>query len=239
MAAGSAGSSAGAEPAPDRRRLAPRPIRLTSASTDVHARLRSPAGVAVARSTSGSGHGSAPSDVAAARIDRMLRSESVVWLSTVARRRHAASRPDLVQLGRRDDPDREQAEREEGRRTCGRTRRRCSPSASPTTTSTSAWSRASPSCSTEPALDVLPAEPLRQVPGARWPRSGCRRDEFLATYSQVIRIRPTRFLPWHGRTAPASETGAVPLDRRLRDAIRHVAATVQRGRGHETSTGAA
>lgn len=51
-------------------------------------------------------------------------------------------------------------------------------------------------------------------------------DEFVATYSQVIRIVPTRFLPWHGRTAPASVTGHHPLDRRLADAVRRVAATL-------------
>jgi hypothetical protein len=49
-------------------------------------------------------------------------------------------------------------------------------------------------------------------------------DEFLATYSQVIRIRPTRYLPWRGRTAAASETGTMPLDRRVAAAVRRVAA---------------
>ena len=31
---------------------------------------------------------------------------------------------------------------------------------------------------------------------------GLDRAEFAATYSQVIRITPTRWLPWHGRTEP-------------------------------------
>ena len=36
--------------------------------------------------------------------------------------------------------------------------------------------------------------------------------EFVETYSQVIRITPTRFLPWHGRTAAASRPGSA-IDR--------------------------
>ena len=35
---------------------------------------------------------------------------------------------------------------------------------------------------------------------------GLTPDEFVATYSQPILIRPTRFLPWHGRSVPASAT---------------------------------
>src|SRR5687768_9832293 len=33
---------------------------------------------------------------------------------------------------------------------------------------------------------------------------GLDEDEYLDTYSQPILVTPTRFLPWHGRTAPAS-----------------------------------
>jgi PPOX class probable F420-dependent enzyme len=31
---------------------------------------------------------------------------------------------------------------------------------------------------------------------------GLTREEYLATYSQPLRIRPTRFLGWHGRSTP-------------------------------------
>ena len=56
---------------------------------------------------------------------------------------------------------------------------------------------------------------------------GLTPDEFLATYTQVIRIVPTRYLPWHGRTAPASTMPVAPsIDQRLAAAIRRVAATV-------------
>ena len=53
-----------------------------------------------------------------------------------------------------------------------------------------------------PAADVLPATHL-----AKYRRQltaiGLSPAEFLETYSQVIRIVPTRFLPWHGRTTPS------------------------------------
>ncbi|MEX1169793.1 MAG: pyridoxamine 5'-phosphate oxidase family protein [Chloroflexota bacterium] len=53
---------------------------------------------------------------------------------------------------------------------------------------------------------------------------GLSAEEYAATYSQVLRIRPIRHLRWHGRTIPASAVG--PLDRidaRVRTAIRLVA----------------
>jgi PPOX class probable F420-dependent enzyme len=37
---------------------------------------------------------------------------------------------------------------------------------------------------------------------------GLTREGYLATYSQPVRIRPTRFLGWHGRTTPRSERSA-------------------------------
>jgi hypothetical protein len=33
-------------------------------------------------------------------------------------------------------------------------------------------------------------------------------ETYLRDYSQPILIRPTRFLPWHGRTTPASAVAA-------------------------------
>jgi hypothetical protein len=56
---------------------------------------------------------------------------------------------------------------------------------------------------------------------------GLTPDEFLATYKQIIRIVPTRYLPWHGRTQPKSGQPDLPtIDRRLAAAIRRVASTV-------------
>ncbi|MEA2548637.1 MAG: hypothetical protein QOE42_1235 [Chloroflexota bacterium] len=74
-----------------------------------------------------------------------------------------------------------------------------------------------------PAATDLPAGHLAKY-RRQMAAIGLSADDFLATYSQVIRIRPTRYLRWHGRTAPASETGTMPLDRRVASAIRRVAA---------------
>ena len=58
---------------------------------------------------------------------------------------------------------------------------------------------------------------------------GLSGEEFAATYSQVIRIRPVRFLTWHGRTTPASLGGPVErIDPRWREAIRRVALGLDR-----------
>jgi PPOX class probable F420-dependent enzyme len=79
-----------------------------------------------------------------------------------------------------------------------------------------------------PASVVLPAGHLAKYHG-RMAEIGLGRDEFLATYSQIIRITPTRFLPWHGRTLPVSATTTPPMDRRLAAAIGRVAAGIARG----------
>lgn len=65
-----------------------------------------------------------------------------------------------------------------------------------------------------PAAEVLPASHLSKY-RAQMGRIGLTPDEFLTTYSQVIRIRPTRFLPWHGRTPRRAR-----LSRPDRDAAR-------------------
>jgi PPOX class probable F420-dependent enzyme len=73
----------------------------------------------------------------------------------------------------------------------------------------------------EPAAAVLPGAHLLKYRD-QMTRIGLGRDEFLATYSQVIRIRPTRFLPWRGRTVQVPETPAAarsPLTRRLAERL--------------------
>lgn len=65
--------------------------------------------------------------------------------------------------------------------------------------------------------------------GDRMAGIGLSADEFAATYSQVIRIRPVRYLSWHGRTMPASLGGPMErIDPRWRDAIRRVALGLDR-----------
>jgi PPOX class probable F420-dependent enzyme len=77
-----------------------------------------------------------------------------------------------------------------------------------------------------PAGDLLPASHLAKYRAAM-SSIGLTPEEFLATYTQVIRIVPTRYLPWHGRTEPASaRTESPSIDQRLAAAIRRVAATV-------------
>jgi PPOX class probable F420-dependent enzyme len=76
-----------------------------------------------------------------------------------------------------------------------------------------------------PAAAVLPAAHLAKY-RAQMAAIGLTQDEFLRTYSQVIRVRPTRFLPWHGRTQPVTAGDGMPLDRRLAAAVRRVAAGV-------------
>jgi PPOX class probable F420-dependent enzyme len=82
-----------------------------------------------------------------------------------------------------------------------------------------------------PAREALPTAHLTKY-ADRMAAIGLTPNEFLATYSQVIRIRPTRFLPWHGRTTPASATApGDAIDARLREAIRRVASGLERRRG--------
>ena len=89
-----------------------------------------------------------------------------------------------------------------------------------------ACSKGTRSSSRAPAGDLLPASHLAKYRAAM-SSIGLTPEEFLATYTQVIRIVPTRYLPWHGRTEPASARAEAPsIDQRLAAAIRRVAATV-------------
>ena len=54
----------------------------------------------------------------------------------------------------------------------------------------------------EPAAE-LPWAHLAKY-SARMAAMGLSPDQFVATYSQVIRITPTRTIPWHGRSTPRS-----------------------------------
>ncbi len=55
----------------------------------------------------------------------------------------------------------------------------------------------------QPTGEVLPAALLDKY-AERLASIGLSAEEYAATYSQVIRIVPEAFLPWHGRTAPLS-----------------------------------
>jgi PPOX class probable F420-dependent enzyme len=51
--------------------------------------------------------------------------------------------------------------------------------------------------------ELLPAGHLEKY-AAQLAELGLSADEYCETYSQPILIRPTKFLPWHGRTVPPS-----------------------------------
>ena len=51
--------------------------------------------------------------------------------------------------------------------------------------------------------EMLPAGHLEKY-RRQMAEIGLDADEYLATYSQPVIIEPTRYLPWHGRTIPAS-----------------------------------
>lgn len=164
-------------------------------------------------------------DLAAARIDRMLDASTVVWLSTVC----ADGLPHLVPIWFSWD----------GRSVLIASK----PNAKKVTNL-----RANPAVTLalgepdddfdvgiveglaelldEPAVTALPVAHLAKYRD-QMAAIGLTADEFVATYSQVIRIRPTRFLPWHGRTIQRpADPASVPIDRRLAAAVRRVAATV-------------
>jgi PPOX class probable F420-dependent enzyme len=75
-----------------------------------------------------------------------------------------------------------------------------------------------------PADAILPASHLAKY-RRQMAAIGLSPTEFLATYSQVIRIVPTRYLPWRGRTGATGGKLAWPPDRRLAASIRRVAAS--------------
>ncbi len=60
-----------------------------------------------------------------------------------------------------------------------------------------------PSSSSVRTVDVLPAEFLAKY-SARIAALHLTAVEFAATYSQVVRIVPSVFLGWHGRSTPRS-----------------------------------
>ena len=72
-----------------------------------------------------------------------------------------------------------------------------------------------------PTRALIPAEHFRKYEAAMR-ALGLGPDEYCETYSQPIVIRPTRFLPWHGRTVPRSavaDAGGPAVVRRAVDRL--------------------
>jgi PPOX class probable F420-dependent enzyme len=159
---------------------------------------------------------------AATRIDRMLRSESVVWLSTVS----PDGAPHLVPIWFSwDGRTVVIASKPHAKKVANL---RHNPSVmlalgEPDDDFDVGMVQGLAELPSEPATVLLPPEHLAKYRD-QLRAIGLTREEFLAIYSQVIRIRPTRFLPWHGRTTPGDRDGR--FDPRIRDAVRRVAASV-------------
>ena len=175
------------------------------------------------------GMDSRTTDLVAARIDRLLRMETVVWLSSVA----SDGRPHLVPVWFSWDGDAVLIASKPNARKVGNLR--ANPSVmlalgEPDDDFDVGMVEGVAELLEASAAALLPADHLAKY-RTQMAAIGLSSEEFLATYSQVIRIRPTRFLPWHGRTAPVSLTCTIPLDRRLVGAIRRVAAGFARGAG--------
>lgn len=149
----------------------------------------------------------------AARIDGLLRTEPVVWLSTV----RADGRPHLVPIWFSWDGH------------------RLLVASKPDAVKVRNL-RANPQVmlalgEAEDDFDVGLVEAVAELPAARTAdlvteahldkyaarlaEIGLSREKYLATYSQPILITPTRFLPWHGRTVPQSSLRRPSLTERL------------------------
>ena len=141
--------------------------------------------------------------LAAARIRRFLEQEPVVWLSTV----RPDGAPHLVPIWFWWDgeahPRLLEAGRPEGPQPARPTRGRCSPSATPRTTSTSGLIEGRAELLDRPTSEVLPPAHLAKY-ASQLAAIGLTADEYAATYSQVVRIVPDRPLGWHGRQVPRS-----------------------------------
>jgi PPOX class probable F420-dependent enzyme len=169
----------------------------------------------------------APAD-AAVRIDRMLRTEPVIWLSTVG----VAGRPHLVPIWFSWDGESILIASKPGAKKVRNIRHNPAVMLAlgePDDDFDVGLVEGVAELVDQPSAAVLPAGHFAKY-RSRMAAIGLGVEEFLATYSEVIRVRPTRFLPWHGRTAPAARDPAlagdvIPLDRRLAAAIRRVAAT--------------
>jgi PPOX class probable F420-dependent enzyme len=164
---------------------------------------------------------------AAARIDGMLRSESVIWVSTVC----PDGAPHLVPIWFSWDGETILIASKPGARKVRNLRENPSVMVAlgePEDDFDVGMLEGVAELPDEPAAALIPASHLAKY-RAQMAAIGLTEDEFLRTYSQVVRIRPTRFLPWHGRTEPSSAHRARSLDRRVAAAIRRVAAGTRVG----------
>jgi PPOX class probable F420-dependent enzyme len=160
----------------------------------------------------------------AARIDLKLRSETVVWLSSVS----ADGSPHLVPIWFSWDGETVLIASKPFAKKVANLR--ANPSVmlalgEPDDDFDVGMVQGTAELLDSPAAAVLPPGYLAKY-RTQMAAIGLTRDEFLQTYSQVIRIRPIRFLPWHGRTIPTSPDRRIALDRRIAAAVRRVSVGV-------------
>jgi PPOX class probable F420-dependent enzyme len=198
----------------------------TGTSTDVHGGRHRPSAVAGGAARDDPAMDQDRLARAAARIDRMLRSESVVWLSSVS----PDGAPHLVPIWFSWDGRTVMIASKPHAKKVANLRHNPSVMLAlgePEDDFDVGMVQGIAELRSEPAAVLLPPEHLAKY-GNQLREIGLSREEFLETYSQVIRIRPTRFLPWHGRTAPRSaDDGLARGDRRLAAAIRRVATSLE------------
>jgi PPOX class probable F420-dependent enzyme len=137
----------------------------------------------------------------AARLDRFLSEEPVVWLSTV----RPDGAPHLVPIWFTWDGTSLLVFSKPGAQKVRNMR--ANPVAmlalgEPEDDFDVAMAEARVELMNEPATE-LPWAHLAKY-SARMAAMGLSPDQFVATYSQVIRITPTRAIPWHGRSTPRS-----------------------------------
>jgi PPOX class probable F420-dependent enzyme len=153
----------------------------------------------------------------AARIDGLLRSESTVWLSTVS----AEGTPHLVPIWFSWDGDRlfiASKPHAKKVRNLRANPRLMIALGEPDDDFDVGLVEADAELPDATTADLLPPDHLAKY--ARQMRQmGIDPAEYVETYSQPILIRPTRFLPWHGRSVPASATTHEPGPAVLRRAV--------------------
>lgn len=155
--------------------------------------------------------------LAEARLDRFLTSEPVVWLSTV----RPDGAPHLVPIWFTWDGTSLLVFSKPGAQKVRNLR--ANPVAmlalgEPEDDFDVALAEARVELSDAPATELPEAHLVKYAD--RMAALGLSPEAFIATYSQVLRITPTRTLPWHGRTTPRSVLAVATIEEPVREVVR-------------------
>jgi PPOX class probable F420-dependent enzyme len=163
---------------------------------------------------------SAPAAIAAdARLDRFLSREPVVWLSTV----RPDGAPHLVPIWFTWDGTSLLVFSKPGAQKVRNLR--AHPVAmlalgEPEDDFDVALAEATVELFDAPASELPEAHLVKYA--SRMEALGVSPEEFVATYSQVLRITPTRSLPWHGRTTPRSVLAVATIEEPVPEVARRM-----------------